>query len=309
MTDRIVMFYTTGRRGRFSLYGVFLLVGFFYVALNIVLLSRSEREVSYEVATLLALMVVLAPVASSVILRVVENRVQKIGHGLHRSPEIDVISDREFLAAYAAMIGSSMDIMAFAHNMTVEQLRHAERSVLRGIALIVYHFYGGTDSSEIRTSYMRVHAASALPPEVWAEARFVAHGRPLDSYEYVLELVLWVDTQVDIPKGLLAVPVERILDPRARHRLLPGAAAAFALGMVSVIEDTRNLSTYFQDEGRYVDQSVVREQLKFFESHRIRSFAAVPLNYQGKRLGVLNVEANEPGLFGPDNEYQEVIID
>jgi hypothetical protein len=63
MRDSILSFYTTARQARVFFYGVAILMAGCYIAVNRLLLSRSEQDVSHEVIGLLAALLAVSPVA------------------------------------------------------------------------------------------------------------------------------------------------------------------------------------------------------------------------------------------------------
>jgi hypothetical protein len=63
MRDSILSFYTTARQARVFFYGIAILIASCYIAVNRLLLSRSEQDVSREVIGLLAVLLVVSPVA------------------------------------------------------------------------------------------------------------------------------------------------------------------------------------------------------------------------------------------------------
>jgi hypothetical protein len=218
-----------------------------------------------------------------------------------------IVSDREFLEAYSATVTASLETVYVAHALSPEQLEYAQSKILKGIALIVHHYYDKADSLEINACYMLAYPTADLPPGI-GTIRFKEKTRPIGSYAYVLDLVLWGDPHDDLPQEL-AIPVENVGDPDLRLKLLPGAPATFALERTMVVQDTTDLKGYFQTEGRNVDRIVQEEQLDFFEKQGFRSFASFLLENQGKKIGVLNVQSNRARIFGRKNRHQKLVTE
>lgn len=63
MKDSILSFYTTARQARVFFYGIAILIACCYIAVNRLLLSRPEQDVSHEVIGLLAALLAISPVA------------------------------------------------------------------------------------------------------------------------------------------------------------------------------------------------------------------------------------------------------
>jgi hypothetical protein len=219
-----------------------------------------------------------------------------------------VVSDREFVEAYSGVLDSCMLAMKASSGMNAEQLVHARRQVLHGIRLVVAHYYDKAEKLDINACYMVAHPANSAPVGIEKRLKFWDKRRRLDTYGHFLDLVLWAEDHGELPKEF-AIPVEKVDEPNMSLRQLPGAPAAFAMNRVYVVEDTRKLKRYFEEEAQYVDREIVGQELDFFASQKFRSFASLPLGDDdgGEMKGVLNLQSGRTSIFGKNNCDQEVV--
>jgi hypothetical protein len=152
------------------------------------------------------------------------------------------------------------------------------------------------------------YPVASAPPDIESRLRFKEKKRALSSYSHVLDLILWAENKPELPTAL-ALPVEDPSDSVTRFKLLPGAPYAYAFDRIATIQDTAQLDSYFKTEGKYVDVAVKEEQLYYFREYSFKSFAALPINSGGDKVGVLNVQSNKTNLMGTTNENQKLVTD
>lgn len=216
------------------------------------------------------------------------------------------VSDREFIEAYAGAVESCIKTMHAASGMNEDQLKHARKQILHAIRLVVHHYYDKAEKLDINACYMAAYPIADVPDGIEGRLKFRDKKRLLATYGYVLDLVMWADDHGDLPCDF-AIPVEDEKSSNFSLRLLPGAPSAFVKNIVCVVEDTRKISSYFETEGRYVDREVVAEELEFFKTQRFRSFASLPLQDEGEKKGVLNLQSGKVNIFGRKNRDQAVV--
>ena len=217
-----------------------------------------------------------------------------------------LVSDRQFVEAYADVIENCLKTMHAAGEMDEAQLVHARRQILHGIRLVVHHYYNKAEKLEINACYMVAYPVTKLPAGVEAKIKFKDRKRLLNTYGHVLELEMSAEDHPDLPRDF-AIPVEDPLDRNMAHRLLPGAPTAFAKNIVCVVDDTDRLRHYFDHDGSHVDREVVKEELDFFDQQRFKSFASLPIEHEGILKGVLNLQSAQTNIFGRNHRDQEVV--
>jgi hypothetical protein len=219
-----------------------------------------------------------------------------------------VVTDREFVEAYSEVLESCILLTKTAVGMDEGQLIYARGRILHGIRLVVHHYYDKSEDLDINACYMIAYPAAAAPSGVEKWLKFRDKLRTLDSYGHFLELALWAEDHGDLPRpGEFVLPVEKEGEPNMHLKLLPGAPAAFAMNRVCVIRDTRNLKKYFDEEGKYVNREIVKEELDFFDSQKFRSFASLPLENGGQKKGVVNLQSGRTCIFGKNDCDQNVV--
>src|SRR5438132_1014747 len=175
----------------------------------------------------------------------------------------------------------------------LQQLSIAAQKLLQAVCSEVRGFYGIQDRSRVNASLMRAYRTDNCPAEVAKRIKFLGFGRELPSYKYVLDVTVWAETDPKFPA--ISIPVE---DPADQDHLLPGAPTAFALGKNQVLStlDDSSLPGY---AGSDLDRKVLQDQVEYFQSKGIRRMANLVLGRQNPS-GVLNIQSEEPGLFGAD---------
>ncbi len=219
-----------------------------------------------------------------------------------------VVTEREFLEAYSATVSSTIESVRASSGMNPEQLEHARKKVLKGIRAIVDYYYDKSEDLKINACYMLAYPTTFMPIGIEERLDFREKQRLITTYAHVLDLVMWAEDHIDLPKKL-AIPVENPDEDELRFKLLPGAPRAFAMGETIVVPDTRDLDEYFKNQGKYVDAKVRERQLQFFKDHNFRSFVSFVLEHDAIKKGVLNVQSNEPFIFGKDNEHQKLVTE
>ena len=193
---------------------------------------------------------------------------------------------------------------------SIEKAKDSTRTVedavselLRAVQQTVRGFYRTTKDLTISTSYMLAFPVSECPPVVRNRARFVGHGRKVESYTYLLDLRLWVPPESDVPS--MALPVEDVdTNPSAVERSLAGAPMAFALRRDQVVCDTQEIREY---SGKHIDPDVLKEQEIYFRQRPFKSFASLVLWSHGEPVGILNINSSHTDVFGESNYDEESI--
>jgi hypothetical protein len=220
----------------------------------------------------------------------------------------ELVGDREFIEAYASAVKDSINAAYLAHGMRHEQRIAAQADVLKSIRSIVRKFYDDKQDLEINACLMLAYSIASAPGDIESRLRFKEKKRDLRSYSHVLDLVLWAEDRPDLPKAL-ALPVDDPCDPEARFKVLPGAPYAFAFDRPAVIQDTSDLDSYFNNQGKYIDLAVRQEQMLYFGAYSFKSFASLPVKREGEKIGVLNVQSNKVNIMGEGNENGKLVTD
>jgi len=219
----------------------------------------------------------------------------------------ELVSDREFMEQYSSAVGAALWLSYLAGQMDADDMRDAQRKLLRAICLIVSYYYDKKQDIDINACIMQAYDTASGPADVGTRLRCKEKMRDLSTYAHILDLVCWAFPRPGLPTEL-ALPVEDPSDPLCKFKLLPGAPHAFALDAVTVVQDTNDLREYFRTEGKNVDPAVRAEQLFYFQEYSFRSFVSIPLNCQGEAVGVLNIQSNQPNIFGLGNKHQALVM-
>jgi hypothetical protein len=225
------------------------------------------------------------------------------------------------MARLLALLSPVMGVLGIKSSLSVAQKEAAKKKldesiieVLKAVCEEVWTYwngYGGTDPP-FKGSVMLAHRIKGCDPATLAGlsrvVEFLGHGRELDSYEHVLEVIQWSDTNPQFKP--INIPVEEdTLD--GKRWLLPGAPTAFALGEDVVISDTHDLQKH---SGADLDQRLLQKERDYFDSKRIRSMACLVLHEASdkkqnqNRMGVLNIHSEKVNLLGTTKQEQLTII-
>jgi hypothetical protein len=237
-------------------------------------------------------------------------------------------------AFFSELIGALSDILApYRHidSMSLEDSRLMARSVMRAINAIVYkyHCHGGDCGDlQINSCYMLPILRHEFTPELLATLRFVDRKRDLaKELRGVLKIEQWAEPVAALPTDL-CLPVEHPGSPAIYKNLLFGAPRAFEKGHPQLIDDTlkptrhRRAVKPWVDDGpatpgrlfmqKELSEPVVNEIIDYFRQHQdhVRSFGSLaltipaedaeyyPAEYKELPLAVLNIQSNQPRLFG-----------
>lgn len=200
--------------------------------------------------------------------------------------------------------------------VVTDRLNESIVGVLKAVCADVWAYWNPNGGAQppLSGSVMRVYEVSALDEttlnSLAARTKFVAFGRNLDSYRYILDVVLWSNQNPQFVP--IALPVEDATTTGGLKRLLPGAPTAFAFGRDIVISDTRDLRPH---AGCDLDEELLKDELEYFESRKIRSLVSLVLwqkrDKQQNQIGtgVLNIHSEGVNLLGPTEEEQHTIIE
>lgn len=237
-------------------------------------------------------------------------------------------------AFYSQLIETLSDIlMPYRHidSMTYEESRHMARSVMLAINAVVYKYHchdGKCGDLQINSCYMLPVLRHELSDDQIANIRFVNRKRDLKKeLRGVLQIEQWADPVAALPHDL-CLPIEDSTNAGTYRFLLFGAPRAFEKGYPQFVDDTlkptrhrRPLKRWIADgpakPGRLfmqkeLPEEIVNEIVDYFRQHQehVRSFASLvlptpredadyyPAEYQEMPLAVLNIQSNQPQLFG-----------
>ena len=197
-----------------------------------------------------------------------------------------------------------------------QKLSSAMTQILRALSKDISVYVGEKSNADINTNLMIAHRVAKCSSDqldhLAAAAKFMGYRRSLAGYSHALELILWGREEADIPP--LVLPVEDPREEAGKRRLLPGAAAAFALNEDRFVPDTRRMREYTQSDpsgvGADLDPDVLHRVDEYFRSKSFRSFASLVLRdpAEDKPIGVLNIQSNEPERFSPHDIDMKTLI-
>ena len=168
--------------------------------------------------------------------------------------------------------------------------------VLRSIQGAVREHNAHVDGLEVNCNYMRAYPKTALP-ELKGRLKFTFGS--LDRYPWFLALEEYAD---DKGREDFVLPVEERREHKSDRKSLPGAPLAFLLNETIVIDDLDHFKY-----PRNLPKTVVEELRAYFEGKSFKSFGSLNIRVSGKRLGIVNVEANKPFVFGRTEEEKTEI--
>jgi hypothetical protein len=217
-----------------------------------------------------------------------------------------------FLNQYTKILTDAFAIVPDISIMNEEQIGKSQRDLLKFIAQFCKLYYEDKADLEISANLMIRREVSSYKDDSGVfnrdvfnrDVHFVDENTKNDGYMCVLEIV---QSSIELAQGGIpnkfALPVHK----RTNEEFF-GAPKAFVENKVDIISDVQN--TEVLDGLLRGHPSVIVERIKiFFRTIKYRSFASIPLvTTKGKTLGVINIQSNQPDIFGKNKKHQGEII-
>jgi hypothetical protein len=217
---------------------------------------------------------------------------------------------KKLLTSYGKTLSDAIKSAHVAHLLSAEQLRNAQKDVLKSITSIVYLYYEEPKGLEINACCMLAYKPCEAPPEVLARVKCLEGGRTADKYGYILDLALWAEPGK--PEHL-ALPVEHSDDNAGDLKHLPGAPAAFIFRKPQIVRVAK-IAKHFERPsglGCNLDGVARKAQLELFQNPQYKSFVSIPLgpvNGTDTLIGVLNIQSNKDHILGRNSEQAAPVM-
>lgn len=217
------------------------------------------------------------------------------------------IESGDFFKAY---IAHTIDLMALTPDVSTfspQASRLVQSNVLQTICALVATYHQEKDNGKVRAKFN----ASVMVVEgcdAWIETqdgnlqfkssvRFWDVNRGLQACDNVLHLTCWAEEPENWQPFVL--PIDKDDD-----YLLPGAPRACAEKQMQIVSDTDEL--WNNDVAKHAI-TVKRELRDYCESNEqsLRSFFCLPLESEGRIIGILNVQSKSRDILGIDKEHSD----
>jgi Ion channel. len=193
-----------------------------------------------------------------------------------------------------------------------ERYTQLQKELLKTIATLVSTQYAPPPSATVTVNWMQLYSGDKAPERYLSLARDFTHPimrdeRSMRTLWGILIMRQWSDKPAYMPDNdEFALPVYDPENPNQHKFQLPGAPQAIGSseGYI-VVSNSKNIDLSNQDE------SVRQKLIEYFQSHapELRSFASLRLEYNGKALGVINIQSSEVESFGATLEEQRLLVD
>jgi hypothetical protein len=192
-----------------------------------------------------------------------------------------------FQVAYSQQLSLAV---AAAGSATAATRVETARQILKMVAAVIKsHHRDEKNAQGIRASLMQKKACDDL-----LRARLAFAGQSAATVAHCLELITYDEVEAE-PGIVLPLP-KRIQDA------LPGAPTAF-FNRYAIVDDTSQLAF---PSG--IPQEIQAEIEQYFQGTAFRSFGSIRISGRGEVLGVINVEANVPHVFGKSEDEKRQMI-
>jgi hypothetical protein len=211
------------------------------------------------------------------------------------------ITGENFLREYTTILTQAFSLAPDVSSMTQDEIQTAQNLVLKFISDFVKSYFGNISGLKVSVNLMtRKEVKDYSESDFFQKVSFVDPGRLPSSYECVLLIVQSSSPLTNVPQDF-ALPVDK-----DEHRLFFGAPRAFVTGKNSIIDDIINNSINDLLQGQpHVVATKIRD---FFTKMEYKSFASIPLRTsKGKIIGVVNIQSNQPYVFGRNGEEADEI--
>ncbi len=205
---------------------------------------------------------------------------------------------RQFLPLYYSQLTQAIAaVNPAASAANPETGRVLAKDILRNIEAVVKAYNVEVSDLTMAVNYMRAQPAAAAGEANWNALRF-GHGKKED-YQYLLILEQYADDATPPP---FVLPVWK--SDGGQEHVLPGAPQAFFNRGDVLVNDTQKDLEF----PRGVPAATGKAISDYFRQKSLKSFLSMAIISHGAVCGVLNVDANQTGVFGRDKQAQEEII-
>ena len=203
------------------------------------------------------------------------------------------LSGLNFLESYMELLTNAIEALQDLHEYNEEQIREAQRKILKLIASIVVLFCHEVDAPGINVNLMEREetAEHAAADRFHDYVHFTDPTRAASSYHGVLCVRVWANDPEKIPEPF-ALPIDADSD-----RVLFGAPRTYATGREIVIPNIHkrgDIDKLMDGQPKVVKQAVH----DFFRDKPYKTFLSIPVRNSDKVVAVLNIQADRVDVFG-----------
>ncbi len=203
-----------------------------------------------------------------------------------------------FLPAYINQFCQSIAAIDFYLASHSEAARaQVAKQILQSIRAVVIEYYSEKRYLRVNVNYMLAQLYETALPPVKERVRFAESNSAV--YEHLLVLKEYAEDE-GREDFALAVP-GRNRGATERH-VAPGAPEAFFRGTTTILDDTGKIAF-----PKGFDRGSAEHIKQYFSTKGFKSFASINIIHGGERLGVVNVESNQPFVFGKTEENKKEV--
>ena len=211
------------------------------------------------------------------------------------------LSGQDFLEKYTKLLTDAIEALQDVHTYNETQLLQAQTKILKLIAAVVILFHPEAVGLGINANFMLSEGISGHS----SDGKFADHvyfwdpQRTADTYSSVLCIRAWADPPQIAPLNF-SIPVDK--DPQ---RVLFGAPRTFTSGQEIVIpniHDRKEVNKQLKGQPEVVCDTVHA----FFISQKYKTFMSIAVKNSDKIVAVLNLQADQTGVFGNRNKQAEI---
>lgn len=203
--------------------------------------------------------------------------------------------DAEFITYYTDQTALSIVALdKYLPELPEEEKKEITGILLRNVVAVVSKYSEKT--LRINANYMVVIPKASMTPADYAKVKF-AETAKLNDYPFFLALKEYA---VNSGREEFLLPVEAKTSGW-EGRVLPGAPRAFLTNMPDVVDDTAKLKF-----GSGIPAGTTKDLRAYLAGKEFESFASMAIFSDGRTVGVLNVESNQPFIFGQGEAKEHV---
>lgn len=211
------------------------------------------------------------------------------------------LSGRDFLEKYTSLLTDAIEALQDVHTYNEAQLRQAQTKILKLIAAVVILFHPEAVGLGINANLMldEVISKHSSGGKFSDHVYFSDPQRTADTYSSILCIRAWAEPPRIAPLDF-SVPIDK--DPQ---RVLFGAPRTFTSGKETVIpniHDRKEVSKQLKGQPEVVCDAIHA----FFVRQKYKTFMSIAVKNSDKIVAVLNLQADQTGVFGNRNKQAEI---
>jgi hypothetical protein len=211
------------------------------------------------------------------------------------------LSGQTFLEEYTTLLTNAIEVLQDVHTYNEAQLLQAQTKILKLIAAVVILFHPeavglGINANLMLNEDIKDHSSGGKFAD---HVHFSDPQRAAETYSSVLCIRAWADPPQMAPHNF-SVPVDK--DPQ---RVLFGAPRTFVSGKEVVIPNIHNrkeVSKELKGQPEVVCDTIHA----FFGRQKYKTFMSITVKNSDKTVAILNLQADQIGVFGSRNKQEEV---